>query len=139
MTTQPQPLSPMKTGVRGLCPRCGQGHIFDGFLKLKPRCEVCGLDNGFADPATGTAFFVNAFTFILVAVVICAWIEIALSPSLWVHVLVSLPIILMACVLPLRPLKGWLVNSQFSYKTRRGKIPSDSGAQETATPGADKG
>ena len=129
----------MKTGVRGLCPRCSQGNIFDVFLKLKPRCEVCGLDNGFADPATGTAVFVNSFTFILVAVVICAWIEIALSPSLWVHILVSLPTILMACVLPLRPLKGWLVNSQFSYKTRRGKIPSDSVVPETATAGADEG
>ncbi|PYE31729.1 uncharacterized protein (DUF983 family) [Rhizobium sp. PP-WC-1G-195] len=107
-------------------------------MKLKLKCEACGLDNGFADSATGTAFFVNCFTFILVAVVVSAWIEIAMSPSLWVHILLSLPIVLMACVLPLRPLKGWLVNSQFFYKTRRGKIPSGYAAPETATPGADK-
>ena len=34
----------MLTGIRGRCPQCQQGHLFDGFLKLAPRCEVCGLD-----------------------------------------------------------------------------------------------
>ena len=38
------PLSPMQTGVRGRCPRCGQGHLFKGFLTLAPKCEACGMD-----------------------------------------------------------------------------------------------
>lgn len=55
------PLSPLHTGLRGRCPRCGQGHMFDGFLKLRRGCEVCGLDYSFADPADGPAFFVICF------------------------------------------------------------------------------
>ncbi|TIW05242.1 MAG: DUF983 domain-containing protein, partial [Mesorhizobium sp.] len=42
------PLVPWQVGIRGRCPRCGEGHLFDGFLKLAPKCEVCGLDYSFA-------------------------------------------------------------------------------------------
>ena len=55
------PLPPMQTGIRGRCPRCGQGHLFKGFLTLAPQCEACGLDYSFADPADGPAFFVICF------------------------------------------------------------------------------
>ena len=49
--------NPMKTCIRGRCPRCQEGHLFTGYLKLAPSCEVCGLDYSFADPADGPAFF----------------------------------------------------------------------------------
>ena len=35
--------------LRSRRPRCGKGKLFAGFLTLQPRCEVCGLDYGFAD------------------------------------------------------------------------------------------
>src|SRR3712207_9462881 len=50
--------SPYATGLAGCCPRCGKGKLFRGFLALAPRCEVCGLDFGFADSADGPAFFI---------------------------------------------------------------------------------
>lgn len=110
--------------MRGLCPRCGQGHLFDGFLALKPSCEACGLDYAFADPADGPAFFVICFTCVPAVAAAC-WIEVAYEPSVWVHLFTSLPLVLMACLLPLRPLKGWLVNSQYFYKAEEGKIDRD--------------
>jgi uncharacterized protein (DUF983 family) len=36
------PQNPVANGMRGICPRCGQGSLFDGFLTLAPRCEACG-------------------------------------------------------------------------------------------------
>lgn len=120
------PLPPIKTGIRGLCPRCGQGHLFDGFLTLRQRCEVCDLDYAFADPADGPAFFVICFTCVP-AVAFACWLEVSFSPPIWVHALISLPITLLACILPLRPLKGWLVNSQFFYKAEQGQIDRDYG------------
>ena len=54
---QTTPKGPLLTGIRGRCPRCGEGKLFRGFLKLASGCDVCGLNYGFADPADGPAFF----------------------------------------------------------------------------------
>ncbi len=119
------PLSPLSTGIRGLCPRCGQGHLFQGFLALAPRCEVCGLDFSFADPADGPAFFVICFACVP-AVAFAVWLEIAYQAPIWVHLLTTLPLLLLTCILPLRPLKGWLVASQYIYKAEEGRLaPAD--------------
>lgn len=114
-------LDPIATGARGLCPRCGKGHIFAGFLRMRASCEVCGLDYSFADPADGPAFFVICFG-CLPSVILALWIELQFSPPFWVHLLTSLPFLLITCLLPLRPLKGWLVASQFFYKAREGRL-----------------
>ncbi|MBV9078403.1 MAG: hypothetical protein JO048_13065, partial [Methylobacteriaceae bacterium] len=49
MSYTPNQPSPVTTGLRGRCPRCGQGHLFAGFLAIRPSCEVCGLDFAFAE------------------------------------------------------------------------------------------
>ncbi|MDF2997901.1 MAG: hypothetical protein K0R27_3538 [Xanthobacteraceae bacterium] len=113
-------LSPAETGIRGRCPRCGQGRLFRGFLTLAPRCESCGLDYSFADPADGPAFFVICFGCIP-AVVFGLWIEVAFQAPYWVHLVTTLPFLLLTCVPPLRPLKGWLVASQYYYKAEEGQ------------------
>jgi len=114
-------LSPIKVGLRGRCPRCGQGHLFAGFLTLRPSCEVCGLDYGFADPADGPAFFVICFVCVP-SVALGVWIEVAFSAPYWVHLFTTLPFLLATCIPPLRPLKGWLVASQYRYKAEEGRL-----------------
>ncbi|MGL4288392.1 MAG: DUF983 domain-containing protein [Phreatobacter sp.] len=114
-------LSPFQTGVRGRCPRCGEGHLFDGFLKLRPNCEVCGLDYSFADPADGPAFFVMMFACVPV-VILALWLEVKYQAPLWVHLVTTLPFGLATCIPPLRPLKGWLVASQFYFKAEEGRL-----------------
>ena len=114
-------LDPLKTGPFGRCPRCGQGQIFQGFLKLSAQCEVCGLDFSYADPADGPAFFVQMFTSVP-AVAFTLLLEIMASPPLWLHLITSLPLLLLTTILPLRPLKGWLVASQFFFKAGEGRL-----------------
>lgn len=102
----------IEAGWKGLCPRCGKGHMFKAWLKISDRCEVCALDYGFAAPDDGPAFFslcIVAFplTFFIV------WLQVAYSPPLWVHLVTSAPLMAIGCVLPLRPIKGWLVASQY--------------------------
>ena len=115
------PLPPMQTGIRGRCPRCGQGHLFKGFLTLAPQCEACGLDYSFAAPADGPAFFVICFACVP-SVALAVWLEVAFGASLLTQLLVTGPFMLLTCVPPLRPLKGWLVASQFFYKAEEGKL-----------------
>lgn len=115
------PLEPWRVGIRGRCPRCGEGRLFDGFLKLAPKCEVCGLDYSFADPADGPAFFVICFACVP-SVELAVWLEVAFGASLLTQFLVTGPFMLLTCIPPLRPLKGWLVASQFFYKAEEGKL-----------------
>lgn len=115
------PIEPWRTGLRGRCPRCGQGDLFSGFLSLEARCDVCGLDYSFADPADGPAFFVICFACIP-SVFLGVWLEVAYQASLWVQVFVTGPFMLLTCIPPLRPLKGWLVASQYFYKAEQGKL-----------------
>jgi uncharacterized protein (DUF983 family) len=114
-------LNPLTTGIKGRCPRCGKGHLFAGFLRLRTGCDVCGLSYDFADPADGPAFFVICFACVP-AVTFALLLEILVEPPFWVHLLTSLPFLVATCVLPLRPLKGWLVASQYVYKAREGRI-----------------
>ncbi len=116
-------LSPLSTGIRGRCPRCGQGRLFAGFLKLAARCDVCGLNYGFADPADGPAFFVICFACIP-AVAFAVWLEVEYQAPYWVHLFTSLPLLLLTCIPPLRPIKGWLVASQYVYKAEEGHLAS---------------
>ncbi|MDR6787609.1 uncharacterized protein (DUF983 family) [Sphingomonas sp. BE138] len=117
-------LSPLSTGARGRCPRCGKGALFRGFLSIRDRCAVCGLDYGYADPADGPAVFVQLFA-CLPGVIFTLMLEIVASPPWWVHLVVSLPVLLVSTVLPLRPIKGWLVASQFYFKAREGRLVRD--------------
>jgi uncharacterized protein (DUF983 family) len=114
-------LPPLQTGIRGRCPRCGQGHLFEGFLKMAPRCEACGLDYAFADPADGPAFFVMIFACIPSAA-LAVWLEVNYNASLLTQLFVTGPFMLLTCIPPLRPLKGWLVASQYFYKAEQGQL-----------------
>jgi uncharacterized protein (DUF983 family) len=116
--------NPMLTGVRGLCPRCQRGHLFRGYLSLAKSCEVCELDYSFADPADGPAFF-SMSAVAIPALGFALWLQTTFQPAVWVHLLTTLPITLAACVLLLRPLKGWLVCSQYFHKAEQGTIDRD--------------
>jgi uncharacterized protein (DUF983 family) len=112
---------PALTGIKGLCPRCQRGHLFRGLLKLAPQCEVCGLDFSFADPADGPAFFAMSIVAVP-ALAFALWLQFTYEPSLLVHLIVTVPLTLVVSLILLRPLKGWLVCSQYFHKAEQGSI-----------------
>ena len=119
---QPYPgVDPPRAGLAGRCPRCGKGRLFAGYLRLEPVCSRCGLDLAPLDQADGPAFFVICFGCVP-SVLFAVWAETTFQPSIWFHILVSLPIVLLTCIPLLRPLKGWLVASQFHHKAEEGKL-----------------
>lgn len=113
--------SPASTGLRGLCPRCGRGRLFAGFLALKPRCEVCGLDFAFADSGDGPAFFVMSIVgFVVVA--LAMYVEFAYEPPLWVHAALWLPVVLGLSLALVRPAKGLLIALQYRHRAEEGRL-----------------
>jgi len=115
--------SPLLSGLRCRCQRCGEGKLFAGFLKLAPACDRCGLSYAFADPADGPAFFVMSGVGIVV-IGVFTWVEVVYRPPLWVHFATVFPVLIGACLGTLRPVKAWLVASQFIHKAEEGRFES---------------
>ena len=116
-----RPGLPILTGLAGRCPACGRGHLFEGFLALRPRCEVCGLDFSFADAGDGPAVFVILFAgFIVVGLALM--VEVLYQPPFWVHAALWLPLILVVTLGPLRMLKGLLIALQYHHRAAEGRL-----------------
>lgn len=115
------PHSPFRTGIRGRCPRCGEGKLFSRLLTIAPKCNACGLDFSFADPADGPAFFVMSITSFL-AVGLLFVLQLVVPMPDWA-LLGLLTILTTAISIALLvPIKGWLVNSQYFYKAGEGVL-----------------
>ena len=101
-----------EAGWKGHCPRCGQGRMFKAWLKINDTCECCGLDYRFATPDDGPAFFSLCFVaFPLLFFVV--WLQAGLELPVPFVFAIALPLMGIGCLLPLRPIKGWLVASQY--------------------------
>jgi uncharacterized protein (DUF983 family) len=112
---------PIGRGLRGRCPRCGEGRLFHGFLALRPACERCGLDYGFADAGDGPAVFVILIGgFIVVFAALMT--EVVYQPPYWVHAALWLPLILVVTLVPLRLVKGLLIALQYHHKAAEGRL-----------------
>jgi uncharacterized protein (DUF983 family) len=107
--------NPLLAGAAGRCPNCGEGALFEGFLKVSSRCEACGYDLAKADSGDGPAVFVILIAGFLVAFA-ALFTEIAVHPPVWVHLLIWLPVTLVVCLALLRPAKGVLLAAQFMNK-----------------------
>ncbi len=115
------PPSPFAAGLSCRCPRCGKGKLFQGFLTLRPRCDVCDLDYAFVDAGDGPAVFVILLAgFVVVGAALI--VEALYRPPYWVHALLWGPLILLVTLLPLRSMKGLLIALQYHHKAAEGRL-----------------
>jgi len=114
-------VNPFIAGLRGRCPNCGEGHLFEGFLAVSQKCEACGFDLSKADSGDGPAVFV-----IMIAGFIAAFgaliTEVVAHPPVWVHLIVWLPLAAILCLGLLRPMKGLMVAAQFRNKASEARF-----------------
>jgi uncharacterized protein (DUF983 family) len=115
------PLPPTATGMRGRCPRCGEGRLFVGFLTVPPSCSACGLDFTFADSGDGPAVFIMMIVgFIVVGLAL--FVEFTYHPPYWVHAVLWIPLVLGLAIGLLRPLKGLLIAQQYRRQAELGRL-----------------
>jgi len=113
--------SPFSVGLRGLCPRCGRGPLFRGLVDTRAGCPACDLDYAFADAGDGPAVFVILIAgFVVLGAAL--WLEFTYEPPLWVHLVVSLPVLLVVCLGLLRLIKGVLIALQYRNKAAEGRL-----------------
>ena len=108
-------VNPYLAGATGRCPHCGEGMLFDGFLKVAPRCAACGYDLSAADSGDGPAVFVILIAGFAVAFAALIT-EFTIHPPMWVHLVIWLPLTLGLSLGLMRPLKGVLLAAQFMNK-----------------------
>src|SRR5580658_6935646 len=108
-------VNPFLAGMACRCPNCGEGAMFDGFLKVSSRCEACGYDLSAADSGDGPAVFI-----VLIVGCICCFgaliMQVALNPPIWVLLALFLPLTAVLVLGLIRPLKGVMIAMQFHHK-----------------------
>lgn len=118
-----EPASPTiaQAALKGLCPRCGQPHLFAGPVRFADRCAACGLDFTRFNVGDGPAAFLTLIlgTVITIAAIL---VEITLHPPLWLHMLIWLPLTAVGVVYSLRLAKGALMAAEYRNEAREGAI-----------------
>ena len=104
--------TPLKAAIRGRCPRCGQGRLFQGFLKVRPACEACGLDFTRIQTGDGPATFIMQIAGFIVGFS-ALFVEIRFHPPMWVHLIVWLPLVVALSLALMRPGRGLMIGLQY--------------------------
>ena len=114
-------VSPYAAGLAGKCPRCGEGALFDGFLKLAPRCAACGLDFAEGDSGDGPAVFVIFLSgFAAVGVLFLA--RYAFEAPMWASFLAGAAAAALSTFGLLRPFKATLIALQYRHRAGEARL-----------------
>ena len=122
-------MNPFLAGLRGRCPRCGEGRLFVGYLKIAQSCEACGADFSAEDAGDGPAVFIMfAVGFLVVPLALLA--EIAYAPPVWVHMALWIPLALGLVLLLLPPFKATLFALQYKHAAREARLDEGGSTDE---------
>jgi uncharacterized protein (DUF983 family) len=114
-------LSVARAALLGRCPRCGQGALFDGYLKVAPKCSACGLDYSPFDAGDGPAVFVILIVGAIVTVSALI-VEVKFQPPYWVHVVLWIPLVIVLSLTLLRLAKALLLVLQYRHNAGEGRL-----------------
>jgi uncharacterized protein (DUF983 family) len=103
------------------CPACGRGALFDGVLRFRPSCDVCGADfAGAEDTGDGPAVFVIFLVGIFI-VPIPVILSVAKGWPAWLSLGIFIPVIILVSVWLLRRLRASLFTQQWRKAAREGR------------------
>jgi uncharacterized protein (DUF983 family) len=105
----------MRRGLRGRCPKCGEGKLFRAFLKIDDHCSACGQDfTGHRADDLPAYLVIIVVGHVVVPVVL--WIETNYSPAVPLQLAIYMPFTLIASLLLLQPVKGAVVGLQWAFR-----------------------
>jgi uncharacterized protein (DUF983 family) len=120
-------LNPVVAGLLCRCPNCGEGPLFSGYLKVRPRCEACGADLSQADSGDGPVVFI----LLIVGAVGCfglLLVEFRFHPPIWLQLVIWLPLMAAMTLAALRPFKGVMIAMQFHNRASEARNDDQPGA-----------
>lgn len=113
-------VSPIHAALHCACPRCGEGKLFKGSLKIAPTCPSCGLDLSAEDSADGPAVFLM---FILGFGIAPPAVYMGLTTSwpAWAQALLWTSVTIGITLALLPPLKAYTVALQYKHRREGGE------------------
>jgi uncharacterized protein (DUF983 family) len=99
-------------GLRMKCPKCGSGSLFDRYLKVAQSCPACGEGYHHHQADDFPAYLVVAVVG-HAALAIILLVEKAWAPPIWLYAVIGLPLVTLAVLLGLQPIKGAVVAVQW--------------------------
>ncbi|PQM27957.1 hypothetical protein CVO77_05340 [Sphingopyxis lindanitolerans] len=106
------------------CPECGAPGLFEGPARFRERCSACGLDFGRYNVGDGPAAFLTLIVGALL-IMLALLLDAAVRPPLWVHVILWVPLTLVAVLYGLRVGKAALLASEHQRQAAEGKLSDD--------------
>lgn len=105
----------VRRGAMNKCPNCGEGQIFDGFLKIADTCSSCKeeLHHHRADDLPA---YLNIFvTGHIVVGAMFAFMKLELF-GMWTIMWITIALALIMAFAVMRPLKGMVVGAQWALR-----------------------
>ncbi len=83
------------------CPRCKNGNVFSGFIKLKDNCSKCNIKLNSDKIGDGASWFTTSFVcFVLIPILF--FFEINIGISIKIYVFVVFPFLVLLSIIVLR-------------------------------------
>jgi uncharacterized protein (DUF983 family) len=98
------------------CPECGKGPVFNGYLRFRDTCSVCGADFKAADAGDGPAVFVILIVGAIVAPLLIILQRLTLPD--WLALTITMVAAIVLCIALLPPFKATLFALQWKHKAR---------------------
>ena len=92
-------------GLAGRCPVCGQGRIFNGFLRVAEECSHCHAPLGRVRADDAPPYF-TIFIVGHIVIPLMLWSERAHTWPVWVMAAIFLPLTAVLALALIRPVKG---------------------------------
>ncbi len=110
-------VSPFLAGIRCRCPQCGEGELFQGYLRFRDHCRVCNADFKAADSGDGPAVFVILIVGAIVAPLLII-LQYGFDLPGWLALTLTVAAAIALCLWLLRPFKATLFALQWKHKAR---------------------
>lgn len=113
---EPRPLRPaLLKGWRRRCPNCGGGELFDGYLKVRKACDICGEDLSHHRADDAPSWLTMMITGHLLAPLLLLSFELFALPT-WAHAVIWPTIAMTLIILLLPRVKGAVVAFQWAHR-----------------------
>ena len=105
-------------GLQRLCPACGRGKLFRGYLAVRPICAVCGNNNE-QYPSDDFAPYVTIFLVLHLLVPVLILADRTWQMSVWFEGAVAIPIFSLVTLALLPLAKGGVIGLAWAFGVKR--------------------